>query len=561
MSTINATRLLTHYSGIKPSRDNLPAAVEARYAWPRPDGDRYGECAVLLRGLRLSLVSRNRSIRLGFGYPASAVRGDLLWPCVSTIQMQQAWHLDGALAGWPDQPVAANPSHSGAQMLTAAEAASELGVKLGTLYAYVSRGWLKSYRRKVGRQALYRRSEVEALRGVVTPERGLRAHSLPDASSWVTIAQPPTDGSPSGVIVAESAVSSILDGALAYRGYPIEELVGHASFEEICLLLWNGERPTPAEVESLNTEIAAMTLPPAAAAALAAIGDDSPPLPRLEVMITAIAAEERKHQQRSRIEQARLIIGSLPLAFGGSSAYRAAAKDMAESQVSARGVRNGKRTERGIAARMLDLVHHGDCAEVDRDVLDRVLVACAEHELNASTFAARVVASTGADLYACVVAGLCSLSGPIHGGACDRIEAMLAQIEAGMRVERCVTVFQERHSLPPGFGHGIYPAGDPRAALLKKAAFATARRRGRKIFEMAAKIEEAVWKRQRLRPNLDFYLTVCVRMLGLPPGMPAAIFALGRCAGWIAHSLEQYADNRLIRPRMRYRGSPIRHWN
>jgi citrate synthase len=78
---------------------------------------------------------------------------------------------------------------------------------------------------------------------------------------------------------------------------------------------------------------------------------------------------------------------------------------------------------------------------------------------------------------------------------------------------------------------------------------------------MALKIEEAVWKRQRLRPNLDFYLTVCVRMFGLPPGMPAAIFALGRCAGWIAHSLEQYADNRLIRPRMRYRGSSIRHWS
>lgn len=447
-----------------------------------------------------------------------------------------------------------NPSRNGAQMLTAAEAASELGVKLGTLYAYVSRGWLKSYRRKVGRQALYRRSEVEALRGVGTPERGLRAHSLPDASSWVTIAQPPTDGSSTGVIVAESAVSSIADGALAYRGYPIEELVGHASFEEICLLLWNGERPAPAEVESLNAEIAMMALPPAAAAALAALGDDAPPLPRLEVMITAIAAEERKRQQRSRIEQAHVIIGSLPLGFAGDAAGQAGS--------SARIGRNGKRYDSGgVAARMLALVHHGDNAEADRDALDRVLVACAEHELNASTFAARVVASTGADLYACVVAGLCSLSGPIHGGACDRIEEMLAKIEAGLRVERCLAAFQEKESLPPGFGHGIYPNGDPRAALLKKVAVATARRRGRKIFEMAVKIEEAVWKRQRLRPNLDFYLTVCVRMLGLPRGMPAAIFALGRCAGWIAHSLEQYADNRLIRPRMRYRGSSIRHWS
>src|SRR5581483_2572709 len=120
--------------------------------------------------------------------------------------------------------MAAHPSSEGPQMLTAAEAAERLGVKLGTLYAYVSRGWLKSYKRKVGREALYRRADIEALRGVSIPERGRRARSLPYASSWVTIAQPAAEGAPSGVIVAESAVSSIIEGRLAYRGYPIEEL-------------------------------------------------------------------------------------------------------------------------------------------------------------------------------------------------------------------------------------------------------------------------------------------------------------------------------------------------
>src|SRR5215471_13758839 len=139
-----------------------------------------------------------------------------------------------------------------ARMLTAAEAAAQLGVKLGTLYAYVSRGWLKSYRRRVGREALYRRSDIEALRRMTMPERGRRARSLPDASSWVTIAQPPTaEGSPSGVIVAESAVSSIIAGRLAYRGYPVEEVVEHATYEEVCLLLWNGERPAEEEVKLL----------------------------------------------------------------------------------------------------------------------------------------------------------------------------------------------------------------------------------------------------------------------------------------------------------------------
>lgn len=437
-------------------------------------------------------------------------------------------------------------------MLTAGEAAAQLGVKLGTLYAYVSRGWLKSYRRKVGRQALYRRSDIEALRGVIAPERGVRARSLPDASSWVTVAQPPNDGSSAGVIVAESAVSSIIDGKLAYRGYPIEELVEHASFEEVCLLLWSGERPRPEEVDHLRAGIASARIPPPVVSALAAVGADAPPLLRLAVMMPSLAAAEHRLPARSRIDQARMIITVLPLGLA-SIAHNAAADGVAHA---ARGLP-------GMAARLCER-SLGDFAaanrEADRQALDRVLVACAEHELNASTFAARVVASTGADLYASVLAALCSLSGPIHGGACDRIESMFADLDAGTRIDQALDAFRAKHLLPPGFGHTIYPDGDPRAALLKRVARATAKRQGRKLFETSLMVEEAVWKRERLRPNLDFYLTVCVRMIGFPRGMPAAIFAMGRAAGWIAHSLEQSADNRLIRPRMRYHGSPLRHW-
>ena len=214
-----------------------------------------------------------------------------------------------------------------------------------------------------------------------------------------------------------------------------------------------------------------------------------------------------------------------------------------------------------MAARLLESVAGTTAAQWEIIALDRVLVACAEHELNASTFAARVVASTGADLFASVLSALCSLSGPIHGGACDRIEEMLARITAGAPIGDCLDTIMHENRLPPGFGHAIYPGGDPRAALLRKHAEAIGRRRGRRLLEIASRIEEAVWKRERLRPNLDFYLTVSTRMLGFARGLPAAIFAIGRSAGWIAHGLEQYADNRLIRPRMRYRGIAIRHWN
>ena len=434
-------------------------------------------------------------------------------------------------------------------MLTAAEAAAQLGVKLGTLYAYVSRGWLKSYRRRVGRGTLYRRADIEGLRGVTIPERGRRARSLPDASSWVTIAQPPTaDGSPSGVIVAESAVSSIIAGRLAYRGYPIEELVEHATFEEVCLLLWNGERPAAAETARLRSAVVAARMPPPVAAMLAGAGRDAAPLLRLEMMMPALSAGERRRPVRSRLEDARLIISMMPLALIGAT------------PCSRQPIPRAGEGEFGIAAMLLAAINGGAFAEWERLALDRILIACAEHELNASTFAARVVASTGADLYASVLAALCSLSGPIHGGACDRIEALFADLDAGTRADAVLAAFSAKRLLPPGFGHAIYPDGDPRATLLKKVAAVIARRRGKRMFETARRIEDAVWKRERLRPNLDFYLTVCTRMLGFPRGLPAALFAMGRTAGWIAHSIEQYDDNRLIRPRMRYRGSPLRHW-
>jgi citrate synthase len=450
--------------------------------------------------------------------------------------------LDRKCGWWRDFSVATrNPDR--ARMLTAAEAASQLGVKLGTLYAYVSRGWLKSYRRRIGRQALYRRSDIEALRGVVAPERGRRGRSLPDASSWVTVAQPKSaePGAP-GVIVAESGVSSITEGRLAYRGYPIEEVLAHASFEEACLLLWNGERPGADEIAALRAEIAGARMPASIASALAAVGDDAPPLLRLQAMMPALAAWDRRQAPRSRIDRAKLIISHLPLALarhgdGGFAGGRG-----------------------GMAVRLLRTVAGSPAADWEIAALDRVLVACAEHELNASTFAARVIASTGADLFASVLAALCSLSGPIHGGACDRIEEMFARLAAGARIGECLDAFGRLQRLPPGFGHAIYPGGDPRAALLRKHAETIAHKRGHRLFETALKVEDAVWKRDRLRPNLDFYLTVSTRMMGFPRGIPAAIFAIGRAAGWIAHSLEQYADNRLIRPRMRYRGAPLRHW-
>ncbi len=336
-------------------------------------------------------------------------------------------------------------------MLTASQAAGVLGVKLGTLYAYVSRGWVKSYRRKIGRQALYRRDDIEALRGVVAPERGRRGRSLPPATSWVTVAQAPAaDAGAPGVIVAESAVSAIIDGRLCYRGYPIEELVARASFEEVCLLLWSGEPPRLEEVAALAAEISGARIPDSVAAALRAVGRDAPPVWKLAAVMPSLAALEHHQGARARIQQATSIISVLPLALARNAAPR------------------GGQTGPAMAARLLGTAHAATPAEWEIHALDHMLVACAEHELNASTFAARVIASTGADLYASVLASLCSLSGPIHGGACDRIERMFAALGEGVRINQCLDGFAREQQLPPGFGHAIYPEGDPRAVLLKR---------------------------------------------------------------------------------------------
>jgi citrate synthase len=221
--------------------------------------------------------------------------------------------LDGPRPRWRDRPVARGSSQPAA-MLTAAEAAGVLGVKLGTLYAYVSRGWLRSYRRKVGRKALYRRDDIEALRGVVAPERGRRGRSLPPATSWVTVAQPPTtDSGTPGVIVAESAVSAIIEGRLCCRGYPIEELVERATFEEVCILLWNGERPRPDELEALQAEVLRAAIPDSVASALQAVGPNAPPVWKLAAVLPSLAALESTSRPRAR--QATSIVSVLPLAL------------------------------------------------------------------------------------------------------------------------------------------------------------------------------------------------------------------------------------------------------
>jgi citrate synthase len=183
--------------------------------------------------------------------------------------------------------------------------------------------------------------------------------------------------------------------------------------------------------------------------------------------------------------------------------------------------------------------------------VDRALVLLADHELNVSTFAARVAASAHADPYAAVLAGLSALSGPRHGGVTDRVEALLLEVEALGGASRVVHERERRGELVPGFGHPFYPGGDPRARMLLETAQTLP---GRSRTAAAAfALVEAMAEAGRAAPNVDMALVTLRAALGLPRGAAAGLFAVGRCAGWIAHVLEQYAAGFLLRPRARYR--------
>jgi citrate synthase len=182
--------------------------------------------------------------------------------------------------------------------------------------------------------------------------------------------------------------------------------------------------------------------------------------------------------------------------------------------------------------------------------LNRALVLCADHELNVSTFTARVTASSGADLYACVSAALAALSGPRHGGACDRIEALMQEVG---HPERAATVVRERlrrGESVPGFGHPLYPQGDPRTPPLLEVAWAV--RPEPVAVQIMREVADAMGKAGHPPPTVDFGLVALSAALGLPPGAAAAVFAVGRSAGWVAHVLEQREQGHLLRPRARY---------
>jgi len=449
-----------------------------------------------------------------------------------------------------------------ADFLTAAEAARRLGVKPATLYAYVSRGVLSRVRAPDGRASLFGAEEVERLARRGRPRR------------------------PAGVadITVESAITEITGDSLRFRGLDATRLAVSRTFEEVAELLWTGEFPS--ERAPWRARPAALA---AARAAQAALPAGTLPLERLQVIVPAMAATDPLRLQLDRpavIAAGRNIIAgmvdclALPLPgddppetprHGGLPAPRSPRPPGGGAGLPApRSPRppGGGAADQGeaVAGRLWSRLCAGNGpgngpgngqgrpAPGLMRALSAALVLLADHELAASTLAARAAASVRADPYAVVGTGLGAVSGALHGGASLGAAPLMAAASGPEDVPRVVAELLRRGEKVPGFGHFVYRGGDPRAILLLD----LVRRAAPKSGQLA--VADAVFAEVRHKslpePNIDFAIATLVRVAGMVRGAGEAIFAVARTAGWIAHALEAYSGPGPLRPRAVYTGRP-----
>jgi len=393
------------------------------------------------------------------------------------------------------------------EWLNSREAAKRLGVSAATLYAYVSRGLLRSEAIDGRRERRYRADEIARLRH--RHQVGRKAESI--ANHALDFGTP----------VLESALTLIEDSRLYYRGFDATELARHAALEDVARLLWQCD----------DKPFSAGNLPPLTTALRRAWIAAAPlsPVDRCLVVLPAAAAldhpswvEDRAAMLETGVRVLRLLTAAV--------------------------------TGRPLSAQPV----HEELAEAWRVpaehalLLRAALVLSADHEFNASTFAARVVASTGANLYGAVTAGLAAINGPRHGGLTRRVASLLDDVHKAQDLDAELARRVRDRVYIPGFGHPLYPDGDARAATL----FALLREAVPRSSELAF-AERLCAAAERLldrKANVDFATVTLERVLGLPKDSALALFLLGRTVGWIAHALEQAAHGALIRPRARYTG-------
>ncbi|GIW54099.1 MAG: citrate synthase [Nitrospiraceae bacterium] len=359
-----------------------------------------------------------------------------------------------------------------------------------------------------------------------------------------------------GVLAGETALCQVDEGdsGLRYRGYAIGDLAEQATFEEVAYLLLFGKLPTRKELDDFSVQLHSQWgLPGPVEAFVGVVPRDAHPMDVLRTGVSLLGmtdpdAADCSHE--ANVRKSVRLLAQIPVLI--ATAYRLA---HGKRQIRPRA---GLRFAQNLLYLLTD--HQGDDqAKAMARVLDVSLILYAEHEFNASTFAARVTASTMTDLHAAITSAIGTLKGPLHGGANEAVAAMLLDIKTRDRAERWVRDALAAKRRVMGFGHRVLKKGDPRSAIIQRHAEALSRACGdTRWYEIATIIDGIMQQEKGLFPNLDFYTAVAYLLMGIPRDLYTPVFVCSRITGWCAHVIEQQDHNRLIRPRALYTGPPPR---
>ena len=356
-----------------------------------------------------------------------------------------------------------------------------------------------------------------------------------------------------GVSAGQTAICTcgIAGKGLTYYGYDILELAEHSTFEETIYLLLHGELPTRTQLDDLTKELQDLRdLPQAARAVLERIPKDAHPMDVMRTGCSMLGVLEQEQSFADQMQATKRLLAAFPSIMAYWFRY----------------VHDGKRIttqtdDASVAGHILRMLHDQEPSDLHRRALDVSLILYAEHEFNASTFTARVVTATLADIYSAITAAIGALRGPLHGGANEAAFELISAYASPEEAVQGVRAKLERKDKIMGFGHAVYSISDPRNQVIKQWAKKLAQTpANEQLYAISEAIEQVMWNEKKLFPNLDFYSAPAYHAMGIGTSLFTPLFVCARTVGWAAHIMEQRKDNRLIRPNADYIGPAERKY-